>query len=56
MNKDERLAAMMGEGGVADCGSAQNCEKVCPKGIPLTRAIGELGRQTTIKLLKDLLW
>jgi len=56
MNKDERLAAMMGEGGVADCGNAQNCEKVCPKGIPLTRAIGELGRQTTIKLLKDLLW
>ena len=56
MNKDERLAAMMGEGGVADCGNAQNCEKVCPKGIPLTRAICELGRQTTIKLLKDLLW
>jgi succinate dehydrogenase / fumarate reductase iron-sulfur subunit len=56
MNKDERLEVMMGEGGVADCGNAQNCVEVCPKEIPLTAAIGELGRQTTIKALKDLLW
>ncbi|MFI5398768.1 MAG: succinate dehydrogenase iron-sulfur subunit [Candidatus Binatia bacterium] len=56
LNKDERLEAVMGLGGVTDCGNAQNCERVCPKGIPLTRAIGELGRQTTIKFIKDLLW
>lgn len=56
MNKDERLEVMMGEGGISDCGNAQNCVQVCPKEIPLTTAIGELGRQTTVKLVKDLLW
>jgi succinate dehydrogenase / fumarate reductase iron-sulfur subunit len=54
MNKDERLQAVMGEGGIADCGNAQNCVKVCPKDIPLTTSIGELGHQTTIKAFKDL--
>ncbi len=56
MNKDERLEVMMGEGGISDCGNAQNCVQVCPKEIPLTTAIGELGRQTTIKALKDMFW
>jgi len=54
MNKDERLAALMGPGGIADCGNAQNCVEACPKEIPLTHAIGEIGRQTTLKWLKDL--
>jgi succinate dehydrogenase / fumarate reductase iron-sulfur subunit len=49
------LDAAMGEGGIADCGNAQNCVQVCPKEIPLTTAIGELGRQTTVKAIKDLL-
>jgi len=55
MNKDERLQTIMGEGGIADCGNAQNCVKVCPKEIPLTTSIGELGRQATVKAFKDLL-
>jgi succinate dehydrogenase / fumarate reductase iron-sulfur subunit len=55
MNKDERLHAVMGEGGVADCGKALNCAKVCPKEIPLTEAIAELGRETNKQLIKDLL-
>lgn len=54
MNKSERLRALMGKGGVTDCGKAQNCVKVCPKGIPLTDAIAELGRETTKHWLKDL--
>jgi succinate dehydrogenase / fumarate reductase, iron-sulfur subunit len=54
MNQDERLEAMMAEGGVADCGNAQNCVEVCPKEIPLTTAIGNVGRQTSIKWLRDL--
>jgi succinate dehydrogenase / fumarate reductase iron-sulfur subunit len=53
-DKTERLHAIMGEGGLSDCGNAQNCVRVCPKEIPLTTAIGELGRQTTVQLLKDL--
>jgi succinate dehydrogenase / fumarate reductase iron-sulfur subunit len=54
MNKDERLDVLMGPGGLADCGNAQNCAEVCPKEIPLTHAIGELGRQTTGRWLRDL--
>jgi succinate dehydrogenase / fumarate reductase iron-sulfur subunit len=44
----------MGRGGIADCGNAQNCVKVCPKEIPLTTSIGELGRQVTVKTIRDL--
>jgi succinate dehydrogenase / fumarate reductase iron-sulfur subunit len=54
MNKDERLEALMGPGGIAECGNAQNCVEVCPKEIPLTHAIGEIGRQTTVKWLREL--
>jgi succinate dehydrogenase / fumarate reductase iron-sulfur subunit len=53
-DKTERLHAIMAEGGLSDCGNAQNCVRVCPKEIPLTTAIGELGRQVTGQLLKDL--
>jgi len=53
-DKEERLHAIMGEGGITDCGNAQNCVQVCPKEIPLTTAIGELGRQTTAQWLRDL--
>ncbi len=52
--RKERLHAIMGDGGLSDCGNAQNCVEVCPKEIPLTSAIGELGRQTTVQMLKDL--
>ncbi|MCK6455113.1 MAG: succinate dehydrogenase iron-sulfur subunit [Phycisphaerae bacterium] len=48
----ERLEAMMGPGGITDCGNAQNCVKVCPKEIPLTRSIAVAGRQTTLYALK----
>jgi succinate dehydrogenase / fumarate reductase iron-sulfur subunit len=48
-DKAERLHAIMAEGGLSDCGNAQNCVRVCPKEIPLTTAIGELGRQTTVQ-------
>ncbi|MCC6350781.1 MAG: succinate dehydrogenase iron-sulfur subunit [Candidatus Eisenbacteria bacterium] len=48
----ERLDQIMGRGGLVDCGNSQNCVEVCPKGIPLTEAFGELGRQTTVQWLK----
>lgn len=46
--KSERLEALMGPGGVDDCGNAQNCVKVCPKHIPLTESIGAMGRAATV--------
>ena len=55
MNQSERLDILMGPGGIQDCGNAQNCVEACPKEIPLTHAIGEIGRQTTGKWLRDLL-
>ncbi|EXJ13898.1 succinate dehydrogenase iron-sulfur subunit [Imhoffiella purpurea] len=53
-DKTDRLHRIMATGGLSDCGNAQNCVRVCPKAIPLTTAIGELGRQTTLQALKDL--
>ncbi|MCM8854246.1 MAG: succinate dehydrogenase iron-sulfur subunit [Candidatus Thiodiazotropha sp.] len=53
-HKQQRLHAIMADGGISDCGNAQNCVRVCPKEIPLTTAIGELGRQSTLQLLRDL--
>ncbi|MFO0756369.1 MAG: succinate dehydrogenase iron-sulfur subunit [Byssovorax sp.] len=51
MHKNERLEAVMGEGGVADCGKAQNCVEVCPKEIPLVDSISVVARDTTKRLL-----
>ena len=47
MNKDERLEALMGEGGMQECGNSQNCVQVCPKGIPLTTSIAAMNREAT---------
>jgi succinate dehydrogenase / fumarate reductase iron-sulfur subunit len=52
MSAGERLEALMGPGGVSDCGNAQNCVKACPKGVPLTWAIGKAGRDTTLYAIK----
>jgi succinate dehydrogenase / fumarate reductase iron-sulfur subunit len=54
-SKTQRLHAIMAEGGLSDCGNAQNCVRVCPKEIPLTTAIAGLGREVTGQLIKDLL-
>ena len=45
---DERLEFLTTEEGITNCGNAQNCVKVCPKEVPLTTAIAELNRQTTV--------
>jgi len=44
----ERLQFLTGEEGVTGCGNAQNCVKVCPKGVPLTQSIAQLNRDTTV--------
>jgi succinate dehydrogenase / fumarate reductase, iron-sulfur subunit len=55
MNARERLDALMGEGGLADCANAQNCIHACPKEIPLTESIAAMGREMTRHMLKRLL-
>ena len=52
VEKEARLEALMGPGGLDDCGNSQNCVKVCPKGVRLTEAIGAMGRQNTVYSIK----
>jgi succinate dehydrogenase / fumarate reductase, iron-sulfur subunit len=53
--KRERLSALMGDGGIQECGYAQNCVEICPKEIPLTTSIAEVGGQVMKQALGDLL-
>lgn len=55
MEAPARLDAMMDDGGVHECGNAQNCVKACPKEIHLTEAIAEVGRQVTVHAIKKFL-
>src|SRR6202021_460155 len=52
--KHERLAALRGDGGIQECGYAQNCVEVCPKDIPLTKAISEVGGEVMKQALSEL--
>jgi succinate dehydrogenase / fumarate reductase, iron-sulfur subunit len=52
--KPERLAALMGDGGIQECGYAQNCVEICPKDIPLTRSISEVGGNVMKQAIRDL--
>lgn len=52
--KKERLDSLMEEGGVSECGNAQNCIKVCPKNIPLTESIALMGREVSLQALKEI--
>ncbi len=51
--KQERLAALMGDGGIQECGYAQNCVEACPKDIPLTRSISDVGGDVMKKAILD---
>lgn len=51
----ERLEVLMDEGGIDDCGNAQNCVKACPKEIPLTTSIAKMGREVTKHALGKIL-
>ncbi len=51
--KEERLRALMGDGGIQECGYAQNCVQACPKQLPLTKAISDVGRQVMVQAAKD---
>jgi len=48
----DRMEVLTGSEGVTNCGNAQNCVKVCPKGVPLTTAIAQVNRDTTFYKIK----
>jgi len=53
LEKSERLEAVLGDEGIAGCGNAQNCVRVCPKKIPLTESLSLIGREATKQSLKN---
>lgn len=53
-NAHERLESLLYEGGIGECGNAQNCVKVCPKKIPLTEAIAKVNAQVNKYLLSKI--
>ena len=53
--KEDRLRALAGDGGIQECGFAQNCVDTCPKQIPLTNAISDVSRDVIIQKAKDFL-
>lgn len=56
MNKEERIETLIETGGIAQCGNAQNCERLCPKQIPLLSSLAIMNRETTRHFIKKLLW
>ena len=54
LHRGERLAAVMGPGGIQDCGKAQNCVQACPKEIPLTTSLVRLSREAALFALQEL--
>ena len=54
LNAEERIRGLMAEGGIQDCGKAQNCVQVCPKEIPLTTSIAAMNREVTKQIVKDI--
>jgi succinate dehydrogenase / fumarate reductase, iron-sulfur subunit len=51
ITEEERLNGLMGDDGITNCGNAQNCVRVCPMNIPLTKAIYETNRDVTVNAL-----
>jgi succinate dehydrogenase / fumarate reductase iron-sulfur subunit len=51
----ERLDVAVSEEGIAGCGNAQNCARVCPKKIPLTESLALLGKEASRHALKKAL-
>ena len=55
LEKSERMRVALGEDGIAGCGNAQNCVRVCPKNIPLTESLSLIGREASKQAIKDFL-
>jgi succinate dehydrogenase / fumarate reductase, iron-sulfur subunit len=53
--KEERLRALAGDGGIQECGFAQNCVEACPKSLPLTNTISDISRDVLLQKAKDFL-
>jgi succinate dehydrogenase / fumarate reductase iron-sulfur subunit len=50
----KRMDALIGPGGIQNCGKAANCQAVCPKEIPLMTSWARAGRAATMHAIKNL--
>lgn len=50
---DDRAEVMTSHEGITNCGNAQNCVKACPREVPLTKAIAEINRTSTMHKLRS---
>ncbi len=55
LESTDRLHTALGEEGIANCGNAQNCVRVCPKKIPLTESLAIIGKEASKQAIKDFL-
>lgn len=55
LEKSKRMDAALSDEGIAGCGNAQNCVRVCPKNIPLTESLSLIGRESTKRSFKKFL-
>lgn len=53
LEKSDRLHTALSEEGIAGCGNAQNCVRVCPKKIPLTESLALIGKEASKQAMKD---
>jgi succinate dehydrogenase / fumarate reductase iron-sulfur subunit len=53
MTARNRIDAMIGPGGIQNCGKAANCQAVCPKEIPLMTSWARAGRAATLHAIKN---
>jgi succinate dehydrogenase / fumarate reductase iron-sulfur subunit len=51
---DERIKALIAEGGIQNCGKAGNCQAVCPQEIPLMTSWARAGRAATLYVVRRL--
>jgi succinate dehydrogenase / fumarate reductase iron-sulfur subunit len=52
MTAGARVAAVISEGGIQNCGKAANCQAVCPQKIPLMKSWARAGRAATLHVIK----
>ncbi len=51
-SSSERLLEIMGNDGVSKCGKSMNCERVCPKKVPLVRSVTRANREALGELFR----
>jgi succinate dehydrogenase / fumarate reductase iron-sulfur subunit len=53
MNTEERLEAVMGDGGSTECSNSQNRVNACPRNVPRTTTIAKLNRATAWYFIRN---